>query len=74
MPVVTNCQLDKWLVEDSQKWYPIDDHVYKGHVQDAVDDGVSLVFTSLLAPVSGPVIAKIIKNLLKIHHKIDSNM
>ena len=61
-------------VEDSQKWYPIDDHVNKGHVQDTVDEGISLVFTLQLTPVSGPVIAKMVKNLLKIHNKIDSHM
>ena len=58
---------------DSQKWYPIDDHVYTGHVQDAIDAGISLNFTLHLAPVSGPVIGKMAINLLKIHNKIDSN-
>ena len=62
------------MMEDSQKWYPIDNHVYKGHVQDAVDAGISLDFTSHLTLVSGPVIGKMVKNQLKIHNKIDSNM
>ena len=61
-------------MQDSQKWYPIDDHVYKGHVQDAIDAGNSLDFMSRLTPVSGPVIGKMVKNLLKIHNKIESNM
>ena len=62
------------MVEDSQKWYPIDDHVYKGHIQDAVDAGISLDFTSCLTPVSCPVIGKMVENLLKIHNNIDSNL
>ena len=58
-------------MEDSQKWYPIDDHVYKGHIQDAVDAGISLDFTLHLALVSGPMmIGKMVQNLLKIHNKI----
>ena len=61
-------------MQDSQKWYPIDDHVYKGHVQDAIDAGISLDFTLHFTPVSGPVIGKMVKNLLKIHNKIDTNM
>ena len=61
-------------MQDSQKWYPIDDHVYKGHVQDAIDVGISLDFTLCLTLVSGPLIGKMVKNLLKIHNKIDSNM
>ena len=62
------------MMEDSQNWYPIDDHVYKGHIQDAVDAGISLDFTLCLIPVSGPVIGKMVKNLLKIHNNIDSNL
>ena len=62
------------MMEDNQKWYPIDDHAYKGHIQDAVDAGISLDFTLHLTPVSGPVIGKMVKNLLKIQNKIDSNM
>ena len=62
------------MMEESQKWYPIDDYVYKGHIQDAVDAAISLDFTSHLTPVSGPVIGKMVTNLLKIHNKIDSNM
>ena len=62
------------MMEDSQKWYPIDDHVYKGHIQNAVDASISLDFTSHLTPVSELVIGKMVKNLLKIHNKIDSNM
>ena len=34
------------MMQDSQKWYPIDDHVYKGHVQNAIDAGISLDFMS----------------------------
>ena len=54
------------MMEDSQKWYPIDNHI---HIQDAVDAGIFLDFTSHLTPVSGPVIGKMVKNLLKIHNK-----
>ena len=61
-------------MQDSQKWYRIDDHVYKGHVQDAIDAGISLDFMSHLTPVSGLVIGKMVKNLRKIHNKIASNM
>ena len=61
-------------IEDSSKWYPIDDNVYKGHVKDAIEEGLSLDYTSCLTPVSGNVISKMVRNLLKVRNKIDSNM
>ena len=61
-------------IEDSSKWYPIDDNVYKGHVKDAIEEGLSLDYTSRLTPVSGNVISKIVRNLLKVRNKIDSDM
>ena len=62
------------MMKDSQKRYPTDDNVYKVHVQDAVDAGISLDFMSHLTLVSGPVIGKMVKNLLKIQNKNDGNM
>ena len=61
-------------IEDSSKWYPIDDNVYKGHVKDAIEEGLSLDYTSRLTSVSGNVVSKMVRNLLKVHNKIDSNM
>ena len=61
-------------IEDSSKWYPIDDNVYKGHMKDGIEEGLSLDYTSRLTPVSGNVISKMVRNLLKVHNKIDSNM
>ena len=58
------------MMEDGQKWYPIDVHVYKDHIQDAVDASICLDFMSCLTPVSGPVIGKMVKTLLNIHNKI----
>ena len=62
------------IIEDSSKWYPIDDNVYKGHVKDAIEEGLSLDYTSRLTPVSGNVVSKMVRNLLKVCNKIDSNM
>ena len=61
-------------IEDSSKWYPIDDNVYKGHVKDAIEEGLSLDYTSRLTPVSGNVVSKMVPNLLKVRNKINSNM
>ena len=61
-------------IEDSSKWYPIDDNVYNGHVKDAIEEGLSLDYTSQLTPVSGNVVSKMVRNLLQVRNKIDSNM
>ena len=43
-------------------------------MKDAIEEGLSLDYTSRLTPVSGNVVSKLVQNLLKVHNKIDSNM